>query len=490
MADADGVDARRRSPAWLAGTACVGLTAAAFYVSTGLGEWWLAAWLAPIPILMFSIRRSSPVAFAAATVAFFAGGLNMFSFLLQVMPPAVIIGLMLVPSLAFGGSVALTTRAARVLPAWAAALLCAAAWTSFEFLLSLVSPHGTAGSIAYSQASVPTVLQVAAVAGLYAITFLLIAVPASVALACHARAWHALIPAVVLLTGVLAYGTHQLRSPRAGHAIRVGLAVTDHDIGRVFETTNTAEAMTIARAYAGRISRLARAGASVVVLPEKLTGVTPDGWPQVSEVVGNAARDAAVVVVAGFNRVGDATRRNTAMVFAPDGSPLVEYDKHHMLPGPETGYAAGQRPGVFQAAGVRWGVAICKDMDFQAWSRRYGQARVAVMAVPAWDFVTDGRLHARMALVRSVENGFAMARAAEQGLLTISDANGRVVAEISSGSGPEALLVADVVPGPGGTIYRRTGPWFGWLTLTGFLTGLWYMAAETTRAKRAAPQQS
>ena len=490
MADADGVDARRRAPAWLAGTACVGLTAAAFYVSTGLGEWWLAAWLAPIPILMFSIGRPCPVAFAAATVAFFVGGLNMFSFLLQVMPPAVIIGLMLVPSLAFGGSVALTTRAARVLPAWAAALLCAAAWTSFEFLLSLVSPHGTAGSIAYSQASVPTVLQVAAVAGLYAITFLLIAVPASVALACHARAWHALIPAVVLLTGVLAYGTHQLRSQRAGHAIRVGLAVTDHDIGRVFETTNTAEAMTIARAYAGRISRLARAGASVVVLPEKLTGVTPDGWPHVSEVVGNAARDAAVVVVAGFNRVGDATRRNTAMVFAPDGSPLVEYRQAPHAAGSGDRVRSRATAGCLSGGGRQVG-----SCDLQG----HGLSGV-VSALRSGGGSGHGRsgvgFRDRWPPSRPDGAGAQRGEWLRHGPRRRTGPAHRQRCQRPGGRRDferlrsEALMLADVVPGPGRTIYGRTGPWFGWLTLAGFLTGLWYVAAETKRARRAAPQQS
>jgi len=71
---------------------------------------------------------------------------------------------------------------------------------------------------------------------------------------------------------------------------------------------------------------------------------------------------------------------------------------------------------------------------------------VRLLAVPAWDFVVDGRLHFRMALARGIENGFAMVRAAEQGLLTVTDGYGRTIA--SKTSGAEALLVADVAPGP------------------------------------------
>ena len=132
--------------------------------------------------------------------------------------------------------------------------------------------------------------------------------------------------------------------------------------------------------------------------------------------------------------------RNLALVFAPEGGLEVEYDKRHMLPGPESGYVVGERPGLFAAAGAPWGVEICKDMDFPRWARAYGQGGVRVLAVPAWDFVTDGRLHSRMAVVRGVENGFAIARAARNGLLTFSDAYGRILAELPSNTQPEATL--------------------------------------------------
>jgi apolipoprotein N-acyltransferase len=116
-------------------------------------------------------------------------------------------------------------------------------------------------------------------------------------------------------------------------------------------------------------------------------------------------------------------------------------------------------------------------MDFQGWSREYGRRDVRLLVVPAWDFVVDGRLHFRMALVRGIENGFAMARAAEQGLLTVTDGFGRIVASKTSGS--DALLVADVQPGPGTTFYTRTGDWCGWLAV-GLSAGLAVMMLRGT----------
>lgn len=91
---------------------------------------------------------------------------------------------------------------------------------------------------------------------------------------------------------------------------------------------------------------------------------------------------------------------------------------------------------------VRFGVAICKDMDFPALGRDY--AGVPLLLVPAWDFQRDAWLHSRMAILRSVESGFAMVRSARDGRLTVNDRYGRVLAEQQSNAGRPATLIADV----------------------------------------------
>lgn len=106
--------------------------------------------------------------------------------------------------------------------------------------------------------------------------------------------------------------------------------------------------------------------------------------------------------------------------------------------------------------------AICKDMDFPELARDHAQAGVEVMLVPAWDFVRDAWFHQRMAVMRGVEGGYAVIRTAQDGLATVSDDRGRVLAAEHSWSSPEVLLTAEVTPGPGGTLYSGTGDWFGW----------------------------
>jgi apolipoprotein N-acyltransferase len=349
------------------------------------------------------------------------------------------------------------------LPGWIAAFGFPLAWTTYEFLASLVSPHGTALSLAYTQVSVLPVIQLASVTGIWGITFLVTLIPSAIATAWARRDAATLVPALVIGFTALGFGVGRLQEHPQAPEVRVGLAATDRGIGAAFRTGDPTLALNVAQAYADRVARLAAQGAQVVILPEKFVGVTPAGSDAIEKVFRDAARAAHVTVIAGFNRFSPTPPLNQAVVFGPDGRILLSYEKHHMLPGPETGYLAGAAPGLFPGPGAQWGVAICKDMDFPAWSREYGGRGVRILAVPAWDFVVDARLHSRMAVLRGVEEGFSIARSAQQGNLTFSDSYGRILGETSSSHAPEALLVATIPTGSGATIYQRLGDWFGLL---------------------------
>jgi apolipoprotein N-acyltransferase len=98
-------------------------------------------------------------------------------------------------------------------------------------------------------------------------------------------------------------------------------------------------------------------------------------------------------------------------------------------------------------------------------SRQYGKDGTGLMLVPAWDFGDDDWLHDRMAVMRGVESGFSIARAAKEGLLTVSDDRGRVLAEQKSSSAPFATLIANVPVRHDTTLYARLGDWFAWLNV-------------------------
>jgi len=104
-------------------------------------------------------------------------------------------------------------------------------------------------------------------------------------------------------------------------------------------------------------------------------------------------------------------------------------------------------------------------MHFAALGRAYGQRGAAVMLVPAWDFdYLDDWMESRTTVVRGIENGYAVVRPAREGLLTVSDAYGRILAERPSSAMPGSSLLARViVASPLPTLYTRIGNVFGWL---------------------------
>lgn len=484
-----------RGTRWLVVVAGVAISAFAFDISTGFGTFWPAAWIAPIPVLLLAFRSSWRTTALIAFSAYFLGSLNLFAYaatirgegaprMVSVLVAVALVALFAGPSAIFFSVATLAARyAIHHMPPWLAAFAFPCAWTSYEFLCSRIAPNGTLLSMGYSQTDFLPLLQIASLAGLWGVAFVVTLVPSAIAVAWDRRALSGLTPALVIALIVLGYGVVRLRHIPGQVPVRVGLAASDHGLDAAVATRSPSEALAVATAYAGRVARLADQGAEVIVLPEKFVGVTPADAPDVMKVFSDAARAAHVTVIAGLNRIGVSPPRNVAVVFSPGGQVIAEYEKHHMVPLVEgeflglrrtvaahmgldpAPYEIGRSPALFPAPGAQWGVAICKDMDFPAWSRAYGQRGVRILAVPAWDFVVDARYHSRMAIVRGVENGFTVVRTADQGVLTFSDAYGRILAEEPSSTEPDALMVRDIFPGPGATFYTRHGDWFGWVSV-------------------------
>jgi apolipoprotein N-acyltransferase len=174
-----------------------------------------------------------------------------------------------------------------------------------------------------------------------------------------------------------------------------------------------------------------------------------------------AARDTHSTIVVGA--VSRDPARDMAIAFLPDGR-RINYDKRHRLLPLEAAYTPGHAPGLL---GHGRAMAICKDMDFPRTLRSDAQkGDIRIIAVPAGDFGMDRWIHGRMAIMRGVENGFAVLRAAFNGLETVSDAQGRVIARARiDRMGALVVTVADVALGPGATLYTKIGDVFPWACL-------------------------
>ncbi len=124
-------------------------------------------------------RTALAVAFAAWAI----GAANEWGYFLDFIeiPLPLSILQIVVPALLFALDVWLWRRLLlRGRPA-SAALAFASFWVVFEFALQRFSPHSTFGDLAYSQMDCLPILQLASVAGLSSIDFLLFFLPASLA---------------------------------------------------------------------------------------------------------------------------------------------------------------------------------------------------------------------------------------------------------------------------------------------------------------------
>jgi apolipoprotein N-acyltransferase len=267
----------------------------------------------------------------------------------------------------------------------------------------------------------------------------------------------------VILGAALGYGVYRLHV--AGNAlvdaprVTVGLIATDAAKTLFPPSAGTLE---LVRQYAAQVPELTARGTQVVILPEKIGRISGADLEQADAIFEAVAREQRATISASFEH---SPNLNETRLYSPDGTVETTYEKHHMLPPFESHLLEGTKRVSVERPSGRWGLQICKDMDFPQLSRQYGNEGAGLMLVPAWDFVTDGWLHGRMAVLRGVESGFSIARAPKQGILTITDDRGRVLAERDTGSAPFATVVASVPVWNERTLYDRAGDWFAWLDL-------------------------
>jgi len=333
--------------------------------------------------------------------------------------------------------------------------------------VSALSPHGTAGSLAYSQMTFLPAIQVASLAGTAGIVFTLALFAALVATALHCRtepphAWAVYgVPSLVVIA-VLGYGVARLAQGEDAGAFPIGLAASDVASPAPGAAANPGDRSW--DAYLAGVPNLTAAGAKIIVWPEKIAPLDRAGGERVRALLGGAARDGRIYLLAGVTVIGTDHRENRAWLFAPSGELIADYAKQHLVPGFEARFKPGNEDVVRSIGAARFGIAICKDMDFAPLGRAYARLGVNAMLVPSWDFDVDAWSHASMAVLRGVEGGFSVIRPARHGLLTVSDRYGRIVNRMASAEAPLVAFEAMAPLGPGAaTPYARLGDWFGWL---------------------------
>lgn len=459
---------------------CALLSGLLFYLSTGVNvALWPLAWLAPVPILWLAYGKARGWrVFAAAFAALMIGHLNIIQAYLGLGLDVPLTIALAVYALVFAGVIMLTRLAVRRLPPLAGVFAFPCLWVAWEWLVSVTMPDGSFGSWAYSQVAEPAMIQTASLIGPWSITFLITAFASALALALHLSGRIRVVLAglaAALFAANLGYGLVRLNETSSARPMLAAAIASDRLDAYAF-TTDQAAAARASTIYAAAARALARRGAQVIVLPEKFATLKPEAAAIVLGPLQAVADETGALIVAGYDERG-VQRLNRSIVLRP----LAEYSaysKRRMVPGLERMFEPGDRSGLF---GPGLATVVCKDMDFPQMLRADAREGVGLMLVPAWDFDRDSRAHAAMAILRGVEGGYSIVRAARNGWVSISDDRGRVLSRASTAHGALAVALARVSTTQQPTLYLRSGDAFAWACAA---AGVLLVGASVLRRRR------
>lgn len=445
--------------------------------------WWLA-WFVPGLLLALASRTGTWASRGQVALAAAIGVSANAPFFLSVMPAPAAVIVMALQVLLW---LFLIGTVRRIM------LASSSAWTvmalpvigvAADTLLAHLTPDGNWGSLAYTQADVLPIAQLASLFGMGGVLFLLLLVNSGLAMALHRglrshATRSACGAAAIAVVATTAFGFWRLQGDVGSQRMAFGIVSIDDFLA----DASSPRSQEVWLQYQAQVTALAASGAKIVLLPEKINVLPSSAAESLKTQLGALARDNHIWLVAGLGVDDGKQRRNEAWWFAPDGSLATNYLKHFMAP-PEREFVPGNEFPVNAIEGVNYGVAICKDMHFASLGRGFGQRDAAVMLVPAWDFHRDAWMAASMTRMRGVESGFAVVRSSRDGLLSVSDAYGRVLSEAESRAMPGTSLFARAPVGARiATIYTRIGDLLGWICVAAMVLWIpWSMMRKGDRS--------
>jgi apolipoprotein N-acyltransferase len=379
----------------------------------------------------------------------------------------------------------------------AATLVFPMALVTAEFLRSRFTPAASWGSIAYSQYGFGPLMQVAAVAGIWGITFV-IAWSASTFELAWSRSFNwteirgpVLICGTALVAILLAGCVRLMAAPTDRASIRTATLNRPMDLFAPGEMTRISEGRVSTNErepFNAKLSRLhdwflegsrreARAGARLIVWPEQSLLVFDDDEPAFLEGAKRLAADERVYLAMGMGTIHLGDRlpfENKLVLIDPWGQIVTSHLKNRPVVGWEASIMRRGHEGVpVVATGTgRMAAAICFEADFPDFIREAGQNDADLLILPVNEWKSIKNIHFQMHVFRAIENGVPLVRAAASGLSAAIDPWGRVLSMSDFYAAGDSTMTAQLPLGRIPTVYARAGDWFSWLCVGGLAVAL------------------
>ncbi|MGD9152772.1 MAG: nitrilase-related carbon-nitrogen hydrolase [Gammaproteobacteria bacterium] len=452
------------------------ITVLGYYFAEGPNIFWWLLWFVPLPVLLYSLYQRFLATFLVGFVSF---AVSLFAvtcgyYCDTMMPLLHFIPLSIGYGVIMAILITLNSFVVRKVRAWYVIFFFPVLMVIYSYLVYLIGQGNLISVSGFSQYPFLIVMQLTKLTGIWGIVFLLAFIPNVLAVLWFFRKntkifLSIIVATTVLLVAVFGYGFYQQHQIVNKDFVRVGLAVQNPQSYKRLLSDSIKYPNKMLVAYIARLKVLAKQKAQYIMQPEMGLIVTKKTERTAINKISQIARKYKTTILLPLTFIDDKkiVRKNYLLVIAPSGKIVAKYYKHHLVQFAEGQAKRGRDLIQLPYKNYKLGVAICHDMDFANPARKYGKLNVALLFVPAADFGinSDAWWHARFALVQSISNGYALARAALFGYLTISDANGALIAKKPSKINEPTYMVVNVPLSCDLTFYAKYGNWFAWLCI-------------------------
>ncbi len=374
-----------------------------------------------------------------------------------------------------------------------AAFTLPVAWVAFDFIRSFLFSGFAWAMLGHSQFRTLPLIQIADLAGVYGITFLIVL--ANIVLYRALRAVSgAGVPypvksAVVILIFLIAtlfYGFDCLNVAESSHAKPLRVALIQGNIPQDVKWSPEFREYTM-DTYERLTRDAAKGGVDLIVWPESAVPFFFQDEPLQAERIRNLAREMNACLLFGSPahelRNGRSTFLNSAFMVSPRGETIGRADKLHLVPFGEYvplgsiltfvnkivvgigDFAPGEHAVPLDTGSTKLGIQVCYEVIFPELARQYVQAGARVLVAitnDAWFGRSSAPYqHLAISTFRAVETRTPLIRAANTGVTAIIDQNGYI--RTMTGIFVEGYRTGEIQPGSGRSLYLTIGDAPAWL---------------------------
>ncbi len=477
----------------------------------------LLIWIAVVPLLVAISGQSAKAGFLLALICLTITFAVVFSYVLMIHGYRPMHHILLSVYLGLVGSVFgwaygfIWTRLGGIFSLYSAPFI----WTFLEYLrLNFGFLAFPWGMLAHTQYEVLPLIQMASIAGVYGVSFLILMVNTSIsgiilvflnkADLGPLRLNHKpqpkgtlifVVVSTIFLTASIFYGNREIASKTNGKPVK--LSIVQGNI-RQIDKWNPNYAAKIMKIYNDLTMEASKERPELIIWPETATpkSITIDKSTRAQ--VNKIAKGAGTNLLIGssehqkFRAKNDKGLKFYNSAFLIDSSNMnrhQRYEKIRLFPFGEylpftntipwsfinvpevNNFVPGKKFTVFECPDFRFGVTICWEVLFPDTVRSFvknGAQFIINISNEAWFGENVGPYHMVMASVfRAVENQVYVVRCANTGVSCFIDPNGRIVERVKDAFGKDifvkGILTETVIPQDTSTIYMRYGDLLIWI---------------------------